>query len=68
MPANLSFDNMNDNPTFYKFGMFYFNKHDSRFVIPKATKLGYTVNFAKPYAYIILAVIFISILASIFLA
>ena len=51
------FENINNDPGFYKFGVFYFNKKDTRFIVPKVTKMGYTVNFAKPYAYIILVLL-----------
>jgi uncharacterized membrane protein len=65
MDRKVKFDNINNDPGFYRLGIFYFNKRDSRFMVPKATKLGYTVNFARPYAYIIIAlIILISILTS----
>lgn len=41
----------------YKFGIFYFNKSDSRTIVPKKNKmLGWTFNFARytSYFYIIL--------------
>jgi uncharacterized membrane protein len=61
------FDNMNNDVTFYKFGIFYFNRKDSRFMVPKATKLGYTMNFAKPQAYIVIAFIILLVSLAIFL-
>jgi uncharacterized membrane protein len=61
------FDNMNNDATFYKFGVFYFNRKDSRFMVPKATKLGYTMNFAKPQAYILISLIIIAIALAIVL-
>ena len=67
MNTNPQFENMNNDVSFYKFGVFYFNKRDSRFMVPKASKLGYTINFAKPYAYIIIGAIVLAIVASILL-
>ena len=64
MSTNPQFENMNNDVSFYKFGVFYFNKRDSRFMVPKASKLGYTINFAKPYAYIIIGAIVLAIVAS----
>lgn len=40
----------------YKFGIFYYNKADQRFVVPKMNKsLGWTFNFAHPRSYIVMA-------------
>ncbi len=57
------FDKMRNDPDNYKFGFFYFNKKDPRFIIPKKTGLGITLNFANPKSYlIILAIIIFSII------
>lgn len=48
-----------DNPENWKLGIFYFNKNDSRFIVPKRLKLlGWTFNFAHPISYVIMALIF----------
>ncbi len=49
-------DRMQNDPENYKWGIFYFNKKDKRTILPKRNKLlGWTVNFASPYSYLILA-------------
>lgn len=59
-------NNTNEN---YKWGLFYFNRNDSRIIVPKKNPMmGFTLNFAHPTAYIIIAGIiafasFISLLA-----
>lgn len=35
-----------DKKNHYKFGLFYYNKEDMRFVVDKANGLGWTINFA----------------------
>jgi len=48
-------DDMRNNPENYKWGVFYYNPLDSRIILPKRNKiLGWTLNFASPYAYLIL--------------
>ena len=48
---------MNINPENYKLGIFYYNKSDSRILVPKMiSKTGWTLNFARPETYIIIAV------------
>lgn len=40
----------------YKYGVFYYNKDDSRIIVPKRIKyMGWTVNFAHPLSYLIIA-------------
>ncbi len=40
-------------PSYWKFGLFYYNKEDRRLFPPKQTKfLGWTINFANPYSII----------------
>jgi uncharacterized membrane protein len=53
------FDNMRQNPENYIWGVFYFNKKDSRVILPKSNSLrGWTLNFASPYTYLsIIAII-----------
>ncbi|MFN8284038.1 MAG: DUF5808 domain-containing protein [Chitinophagales bacterium] len=53
---------MENENEFYKFGFLYFNKEDKRILVPKRFHLlGWTLNFANPYSYIILAVILLII-------
>lgn len=48
-------DRMRNDPENYKWGILYFNKKDPRTILPKRNKfLGWTVNFASPYSYLIL--------------
>ena len=50
-------DPSND-PTYYKFGLLYYNPKDYRTVVPKRNKsLGWTLNFAKPITYFFLLLI-----------
>ncbi len=38
----------------YKWGIFYFNPKDSRIFLPKMQRwMGWTLNFANPYSYLI---------------
>jgi len=47
-------DLMSKNPANWK-GIFYFNWKDPRVSVPKLDHaLGWTINFANPYAYIII--------------
>jgi uncharacterized membrane protein len=42
----------------YWLGIIYFNRKDSRVIVPKrVTGLGWTLNFANPYTYIIIIAI-----------
>ncbi len=46
------------NPANWKWGVFYYNKEDKRVLSPKRIKyLGWTINFANPYAIIVLLAI-----------
>lgn len=48
-------DQMRNNPDNYLWGIFYFNKKDYRYVLPKRNKMmGWTFNFAHPVTYIFL--------------
>lgn len=54
-----------DNPNYYKYGVFYFNKEDSRTVVPKKNRsLGWTLNFAAWKSYLFLGMIAASIILS----
>ena len=47
-----------DNIENYRFGMFYFNKNDSRVIVHKKTRwLGWTFNFSRLESYLILLLI-----------
>jgi uncharacterized membrane protein len=47
-----NFDPLVNDQDNYRFGIFYFNKKDSRRVVMKRNRLlGVTFNFAHPYAY-----------------
>ena len=44
----------------YKYGIFYFNADDDNLIVIKPdSKFGYTLNFAKPLAYIFLLILFL---------
>ncbi len=46
---------MRKNPNDYKWGIFYFNSSDPRFIVPKRNiGMGWTLNFANPYSYSII--------------
>jgi uncharacterized membrane protein len=61
-------DAMSKNPDNWKAGVIYFNKKDPRIIVPKLNQyLGWTINFASPYAYaLIIAIIGISFSAKYF--
>ncbi len=52
------------NPEHYKWGIFYFNPDDNRIIVPKRAQwMGWTMNFANLWSYVILgAFIIIAIL------
>lgn len=57
-----------DNPNNYKYGMFYFNKEDSRVVVPKRNRsFGWSLNFAVWKAYLFIGLILASIIVSFFI-
>lgn len=48
-------DRMIDDPTNYKWGTFYFNAKDRRIIVPKRSRMmGWTLNFANPFTYLLL--------------
>jgi uncharacterized membrane protein len=64
--VNEFYDPMVDNPQNYKLGIFYFNRKDKRLIVPKRKRmLGWTMNFARPGAYlwviIIIAIVIFSL-------
>lgn len=51
-----------DNPVFYKFGVFYFNKGDFRLIVPKKDRMfGWTLNFAHRSNIFVLGVLLLVI-------
>ncbi|HTA62327.1 MAG TPA: DUF5808 domain-containing protein [Bacteroidia bacterium] len=67
-PAKNIPDAISNNPLNWK-GPFYFNKNDSRILLPKPSKsFGWTLNFANPYTYLFLAfsVIVVALLQYVF--
>jgi len=47
-------------------GLFYVNSEDPRLVVPKTWGVGWTFNFAKPIAWVLLAVLLLGPLAVVF--
>ena len=45
---------------YWKLGVFYFNREDSAIFVEKRFGLGYSLNFARPAAWMILALLFIA--------
>lgn len=46
-----------NNPEHYKWGLFYFNPDDNRIIVPKRNPwMGWTLNFANLWTYVILGV------------
>jgi uncharacterized membrane protein len=46
-------------------GVFYFNRKDPRLIVPKYySALGWTLNFASPYSYILIISIALIIIGS----
>jgi uncharacterized membrane protein len=44
------------NPKHWKLVIFYYNPDESRLFVPKRTEIPFTLDFAKPMAWAILAV------------
>ncbi len=64
---NVNYDVMDKDPNNW-WGIFYINKKDSRLIVPKINHLmGWTLNFANPYAYVIIFAIVLFVIASNFL-
>ena len=48
-------DKMKNDPMNYKWGVFYFNRKDSRIILPRRNKImGWTLNFANPFTYLLI--------------
>ncbi|MET3113784.1 putative membrane protein [Pedobacter sp. CG_S7] len=52
----------------YKFGVFYFNRNDSRLLVPRKLlrMQGYTLNFAKPISFLLFGLFIILIICIIY--
>jgi len=51
-----NFNRIEKNPENYKWGIFYYNPDDSRIIVPKRSQwMGWTLNFANLWSYVILA-------------
>jgi uncharacterized membrane protein len=46
------------NPKHWKLIIFYYNPDEPRLVVPKRTGIPFTLNFARPAAWVIIATIF----------
>ena len=51
----------------WKGGLVYANAADPRLIVPKTNGLGWTFNFAKPSAWVLLVVLLLGPLAAVFL-
>ncbi|MDQ7950143.1 MAG: DUF5808 domain-containing protein [Pedobacter sp.] len=61
-------DFQHDNPSNWKFGMFYVNKADSRLIVPKLNPMmGWTFNFAHPISYVVMLLLLVIPILSIIL-
>lgn len=57
-------NSFNNDPKYWKWGMFYFNREDSRIFPPKRNPyMGWTVNFANPKSmWLFVGIILVSVL------
>jgi hypothetical protein len=51
----------------WKWGLFYRNADDAALFVPKRVGLGYTLNFGRPEAWILAAILVVSVLGSVLL-
>ncbi|WP_285394915.1 DUF1648 domain-containing protein [Lysinibacillus sp. fls2-241-R2A-57] len=71
--SNERFDDLHTNETasaddrYWKWGIVYINKNDPSLLVQKKYGVGWTVNMANKWSYIILLVIFLPILLGIFI-
>jgi uncharacterized membrane protein len=64
-PSEETLNEWHNDPSNWKFGIFYFNQKDNRTFPPKRTRLGWTINFASPISiFVILSIIVILIVLS----
>lgn len=45
---------MRNDPDNYKWGFFYYNPNDHRVFVPRRKGIGLSLNWANPYAYLII--------------
>ncbi len=63
-PSRETLDQWHDDPSNWRYGIFYYNKNDTRIFSPKRFHFfGWTINFANPYTYLL----FLGIIAITFL-
>jgi uncharacterized membrane protein len=54
-PSKETLNEWHNDPSNWKFGIFYFNKNDKRIFPPKRIKsLGWTINFANPISILVI--------------
>ncbi|MDA3930020.1 MAG: DUF5808 domain-containing protein [Prolixibacteraceae bacterium] len=54
-----------NNKGYYYLGIFYFDKKDKRIIVPKVNKaFGWTINFARPQAYLVLLILILAVVLS----
>jgi uncharacterized membrane protein len=59
-PDKETLNQWHDDPSNWKWGIFYYNKKDKRIFPPKRIQwMGWTVNFANPYSILFLLAIVI---------
>ena len=59
-PSKETLNEWHNDPSNWKFGIFYFNKNDKRIFPPKRIKsLGWTINFANPISILVIVGIII---------
>jgi uncharacterized membrane protein len=60
---NDAFNRWHQDPENWKWGLFYFNRKDSRLMVPKrVASMGITLNFAHPLAMLVFILIISAIL------
>jgi len=71
--SNEHFDEVHTNETaatddqYWKWGVFYCNKNDPSLLVPKKFGIGWTVNFANKWCYILIGITLLPILLVIFI-
>jgi uncharacterized membrane protein len=56
-------ERMRRDPNNYKLGIIYFNRLDSRYIVPKPNQsFGWTLNFGHPYVFFVLLGILVSLI------
>lgn len=54
-PSKETLNEWHNDPSNWKFGIFYFNKEDKRIFPPKRIKsLGWTINFSNPISVLVI--------------